>query len=57
MFWFDDTPNLEGRQTELGVIVDAPNDIIWARSDKTYTIGPTRYRNTGEMKMFKPERK
>ena len=42
---------------ELGVIVEAPNDIIWARSDKTYTIGPTRYRNTGEMKMFKPERK
>lgn len=42
---------------ELGVVVEAPDDIIWARSDKTYTIGPTRYKNTGTMKSFVPEGK
>lgn len=42
---------------ELGVVVEAPDDVIWARSDKTYTIGPTRYKNTGSMKSFTPERK
>lgn len=42
---------------ELQVPIEAPNDIIWARSDKTYTIGPTKYRNTGEMITFYPEGK
>lgn len=41
----------------LGVPVEAPNDIIWARSDGTYTVGPTRYKNTGKMIKFYPERK
>ena len=41
---------------ELNVEVEAPNDIIWARSDKTYTIGPNRYKNTGEMKKFTPRK-
>ena len=40
---------------ELGVVVEAPDDVIWARSDKTYTIGPTIYKNTGAMKTFVPE--
>ena len=42
---------------ELGVVVEAPDDVIWARSDKTYTIGPTKYKNTGAMKTFVPEGK
>lgn len=42
---------------KLGVIVEAPNDIIWARSDGTYTIGKTKYKNTGRMIVFHPERK
>lgn len=41
---------------KLGVSVEAPDDIIWARSDGTYTIGPTRYKNTGKMIKFYPER-
>lgn len=40
---------------ELKVDVEAPDDIIWARSDRKYTIGPTKYRNTGEMITFHPE--
>lgn len=42
---------------ELGVTVEAPDDIIWARSDGTFTIGKTKYRNTGHMITFYPERK
>lgn len=42
---------------KLGVSVEAPNDIIWARPDGTFTIGPTKYKNTGKMITFKPERK
>ena len=42
---------------ELGAIVEAPNDIIWARSDGTYTIGKSKYKNTGRMITFYPERK
>lgn len=42
---------------ELGTIVEAPNDIIWARSDRTFTIGPTKYKNTGKMIKFYPERR
>lgn len=42
---------------ELNVIVEAPNDIIWARSDKTYTIGPNKYKNTGKMVKFYPKKR
>lgn len=42
---------------KLGVAVEAPSDIIWARSDGTYTIGQTKYKNTGSMITFYPERK
>ena len=40
---------------ELGVEVEAPNDIIHAFSDGRYTIGLGSYDNTGKMKKFKPE--
>lgn len=42
---------------KLGVPVEAPNDIIWVRPDGTFTVGPTKYKNTGKMITFEPERK
>ena len=42
---------------ELGVSVEASDDIIWARSDGTFTIGKTKYKNMGHMITFYPERK
>ena len=39
---------------ELRVEVSAPNDILWARSDHSFTIGASRYENTGKMETFKP---
>lgn len=42
---------------ELGVNVTAPNDIILAFSNGTYSIGHNKYSRTGEMISFKPERK
>ena len=40
---------------ELGTIVEAPNDIIWARSDRTFTIVPTKYKNIRKLIKFYPK--
>lgn len=40
---------------KLGVPVEAPTDIIWVRPDGSFTIGPTKYKNTGKMATFYPE--
>lgn len=40
--------------SKLGVPVEAPDDIIWARSDGTFTIGKSKYKNTGHMITFYP---
>lgn len=39
---------------ELRVEVPAPNDILWSRNDYSFTIGASRYENTGKMETFKP---
>lgn len=39
---------------ELRVEVPAPNDILWARNDHSFTIGASRYENMGKMETFKP---
>jgi len=39
---------------ELRVEVSAPNDILWARNNHSFTIGASRYENTGKMETFKP---
>lgn len=40
---------VQSLDNKLGVSVEAPDDIIWARADGTFTIGPTKYKNTGQM--------
>lgn len=39
---------------ELRVEVSVPNDILWAMSDHSFTIGASRYENRGKMETFKP---
>ena len=38
---------------ELRVEVSAPNDILWARNNHSFTVGASRYENTGKMETFK----
>lgn len=42
---------------ELGVLVEAPNDIIWAFPNGKYTIGKSPLSNTGKMLKFNPRKK
>lgn len=42
---------------ELGVVIEAPNDIIWAFSNGKYSIGRGPLSNTGKMITFKPRKK
>jgi hypothetical protein len=43
--------------TQLGVVVEAPDDIIWAYSDGHYTIGERPTDNTGRMITYYPKKR